>query len=546
MTFQLVGRRFFAISVILISGAVFFSPMSSARAQGLSEATVHIDRAVIAFEEKRFEDALKELQVALQVEPQNVEALYYQGIVYQTLNRPAEAQAALEKARSLRPANVDVAFQLGTLHFNQQDYDRAEPLLRLVFQSEPSRPNVGYYLGFMEFRKKNYREALRFLDANVPSDDNFAQLARFYSGLAMSSLGFPREGQVAIQQALRLQPVSPLTTPATRFSEVLQSAAERERAFSGELRLGVFYDTNVPAISSAGDIVSQAIQEGQPRQKSEGESVALNLSYVWLRKPDWEGTASYRFSQTYNNHLTEFNNQTHAPTLGIGYTSSLGTMPLMVGSQLSWDYTFLGNKKYSQRWTVNPYATLVESRSDSFSNYTTLLFRLQIKDFFNDDKVSRREVRDAVNYMVGPLHFLVFAGGRHYVKLGYQFDYDQAEGENWTYAGHRALVGGRYTLPWGDIWLKYDLDLHAQAHKFRHSLIPATATGTVKRKDLELVHQVSAGKDFVPDFLKSFAFCGSACSLGASVDYLYDNNRSNLGPFTYKRHVISTSLSWRF
>lgn len=527
---------------IFVFGLLFVFQVSCAWGQGLTEATVHIDRAVIAYEEKKFEFALKELQEALKLEPDNVEALYYQGIVYINLNRIPDAQATLEKARSLRPANNDITFQLGALYFNQEAYERAEPLLRQVSRTEPSRPNLGYYLGFIEYRKKNYREAIRFFEANVPSDNNFAQLTKFYSGLAMTSLGFPREGQGQIEQALRLQPVSPLTAPAQKFGEILKTAAQREKFFNGELRLGVFYDTNVPVVpTSSSDLVSQAIQEDQRRRKSEGELISLNLSYTWLKKLDWEGTVSYRFLQTYNNHLTEFNTQDHTPTVAIGYRSSLGEMPLILGSQFSYDFITLGNKRFSQRWILNPYVTLVERQSADVSHSTTLQFRLQAKDFFNDGDViqgppvGRSEVRDAVNYAIGPVHFVTFEEARHYLKLGYQFDYENAEGDNWTYTGNRLLAGGQYTLPsWAwDVRLRYDLELLWRSHKYKNSLLPATAPGTVRRRDTEPVHLFGVYKDFLSNFT-------------AGIEYLFDKNRSNLDPYTYKRHVITTSVTWRF
>ena len=519
---------------ILVLGISVSCGFSTAWSQGLSEATVHIDRAVIAYEEKKYEAALAELQEALKLEPENVEALFYQGVVFISLKRIPEAQTALEKARSLRPQNNDIAFQLGVLYFNREAYERAEPLLRQVFQSDPKRENLGYYLGFIEYRKKNYRDSLRFFEASVPSDSNFAQLTKFYSGLAISSLGFPREGQAQIDQALRLQPLSPLTTPAQRFGEILQTAAEKEKFFNGELRMGVYYDTNVPVVpASSSDIVAQAIQQGQRRQKSEGELASLNLSYAWLRKLDWEGTVSYRFLQTYNNHLTEFNTQDHTPNVGIAYRSLVAEMPLIFGSQFSSDFITLGNKRFSQRWILNPYLTLVENQGAVVSNSTTLLFRLQAKDFFNDRDVSRREVRDAINYAIGPIHFLVFEEGRHYLKLGYNFDYDKAEGEDWTYAGNRLLFGGQYTLPWWDVRLRYDLDVHWRSYKYKHSLLPATAPDTVKRRDTEPVHFFGVSKDFFTNFT-------------AAIEYLFDNNRSNLDSYTYKRHVVTTSVTWRF
>jgi tetratricopeptide (TPR) repeat protein len=534
MIFQ--SRRYSLLTpiAIVILGLAFIYGITPAESQGLSETTVRIDRAVVAYDAKQYEAALAELQEVLKLEPENVEALYYQGIVFISLKRLPEAQTALEKARSLRPQNNDIAFQLGVLYFNREAYERAEPPLHEVFQIDPRRENLGYYLGFIEYRKKNYREALRFFEANVPSDSSFAQLTKFYSGLATSSLGFPREGQAQIEQALRLQPLSPLTAPAQRFGEILQSAAQREKFFNGELRLGVFYDTNVPVVpTSSSDIVAQAIQENQPRRKSEGELASVNLSYTWLRKLDWEGTVSYRFLQTYNNHLTEFNTQDHTPNVGIAYRSSVAEMPLMLGSQFSYDFITLGNKRFSQRWILNPYLTLVENQSAGVSNSTTLQFRLQAKDFFNDRNVSRAEVRDAVNYAVGPVHFVVFEEGRHYLKLGYHFDYDKAEGEDWTYAGHRLLAGGQYTLPWWDLRLRYDVDVHWRSHKYKHSLLPATATDTVKRRDSEPVQVVGVSKDFLTNFT-------------AAIEYLFDRNNSNLAPFTYKRNVITTSVTWRF
>jgi hypothetical protein len=40
-------------------------------------------------------------------------------------------------------------------------------------------------------------------------------------------------------------------------------------------------------------------------------------------------------------------------------------------------------------------------------------------------------------------------------------------------------------------------------------------------------------KDFLTDFT-------------VSLEYLFDNNKSNLEPFEYKRHIVTTSVTWRF
>lgn len=518
---------------ILLSTAQLSVAWAQAQQEAEIAAAVFVDRAVVAYGDGKFDEALKELQEALRLNPESVDALYYQGLVYAALNRAGDARASLEKARGLHPTDLDVAFQLGVLFFNEKEYEKAEPFLRQVYGPEPTRPNIGYYLGFIEYRKKDYREALTLLRGNVPSDDNFAQLGRFYAGLAMSAMGFPREARAEIEEALRLQPVSPLTAPAQRFGEILQRAAEREKFFRGELRLGLFYDTNVTVTpTSSSDLTAQTLRErGKP--KSEGQLASLNLAYKWLKTPDWEGDASYRFLQTYNNHATDFNTQSHTPTVGVLYRTPMLDMLTITGLQYSYDFIFLGGNttknRFSERWIVNPYFTVVENAE----NLTTLQFRFQAKDFFNDRKVARREVRDALNYMVGPLHFFIFEQGQHSIKIGYQYDFDDAEGENWIYSGNRLLAGFQYTLPWYDIKLRYDLDHHWRFHEKKHSQLPTNATDTVRRRDREQTHLIGLAKDFWEDFT-------------VAIEYLFDKTKSNLAAFDFARHVVTTSLTWRF
>ena len=524
----------FQLVYSVLCGGQLSDAWAQAQEETANEAPVYVDRAIIHYQDKKFDEALKELRRALELDPQNTDALYYEGLAYAASNRAGEAQAAWEKARGLNPADLDVAFQLGVLYFNRQEYEKAEPSLRQVYGPEPTRPNIGYYLGFIEYRKKNYREALTFLRGNVASDEDFGQLTRFYAGLTLTALGFPREARAEIEDALRLQPVSPLTAPAQRFGEILQRAADREKFFRGEFRLGVFYDTNVPVVPNRSiDDTVNTIREDTRRKRSEGQLTSTNLSYKWLKTPDWEGDVSYRFLQTYNDHLARFNTQSHTPTVGINTRGSMpsafGDLAYIVGLQTTYDFILLGNRRFTERWIANPYLTVVEDPN----NLTTMQFRVQAKNFFRDRDFANREVRDAVNYMVGPLHYFLFEEGKHYVKLGYQYDTDKAEGENWIYWGNRLLFGFQYILPWEDIRFRYDLDAHWRYHKNKHSQLPTSATSTVHRTDREATHLVGLSKDFLTDFT-------------VALEYLFDKNKSNIASFKYDRHVVTTSLTWRF
>jgi len=192
----------------------------------------------------------------------------------------------------------------------------------------------------------------------------------------------------------------------------------------------------------------------------------------------------------------------------------------------------LGNTRFVQRWIVNPYFSI----SENSWTLTNIQFRFQPKDFFNDGDVAPREVRDALNYMIGPTHFFLFSGGRHYIKLGYQYDSADAKGANWSYWGNRLLVGLQYILPWWDIRFRFDLDFHWRNYKNKNSLLPADARFTNRRCDAEGVYFTSLSKDFA---IKSQNFT-------VSIDYLFDDNSSNLAAFDCVRNVATTSITWKF
>ena len=98
---------------LILAALIILLQPSFVLAQASPEATVYTDRAVLAYDANRYNEALKELKEALRLNPKSVDALYYHGLVLLALKRPSEALASLEKALKLRPGDVDVTFQLG-------------------------------------------------------------------------------------------------------------------------------------------------------------------------------------------------------------------------------------------------------------------------------------------------------------------------------------------------------------------------------------------------------------------------------------------------
>ncbi len=517
-----------AIAGLVLLGGVLAGTTSLGWAQVPSEADVYVDRGIVAFEAKQYGEALQAFQEALRLSPDNVNALYYSGLTYTVLQQYAAAQAVLEQAQKLAPQDPDVAFQLGVTYFLQQQYDKAEPLFRQVYAVQPQRVNLGYYLGFLEYRKRAYREALGFFRATVPSDENFAQLTRFYAGLSLSALGFAGQARSEIEEALRLQPTSPLTTPAERFREVLGPAVRAERNFHVDAKVGVYYDSNVAVVPGpSGDIVAQAAR--QAAHRSPGELGYVRFEYVPLRTPDWEASLSSSVLQTLNNDVSGFNTTDVTGGGALAYKTRIRDIPTVAGLDFVYDYFALSGHNFLNQYTLTPFTSLVWNAL----NLSQVQVRFQGQDFMNQNLVTTADNRDGFDYMAGAIHFFRFQGDQHFVKLGYQFDWDQTKGDNWTYLGNRFLVGFQYTLPWWGLRLRDDFDAHLRDYRHLHSYLPVGCAPCIHRSDKELNNLLSLSKDL-------------PYNITLSLEYLYDRNMSNLALYDYTRHVVSFNVSWRY
>ena len=492
-----------------------------------SEADVYIAQAILDYDNKRYPEALALLNDALKQDPDNLDALYYSGLVHLAQKNPALAIESFEKARAKSPADPVVRYQLGVAYFLLEQYDKSEPLLSGVFKELPRLENLGYYVGFMRYRQKNYDGALDAFKTGTSTDPTMQQLTKFYAGLTLGILGLSERAIAEVDEALRLQPASPLTGPAERIRDTIVKAREREQRLRAEIRIGVTYDDNVsinPQPST--DPTAESIRTRMNR--TPGEIASVRVDYSWFRNGPWEATATYSFFQVLNNNhnLSEFNIQDHLIALGGFYRGAVRELPYQLGLQYNYDYLMLNNHAFLDRHTATAFGTLVENAG----NLTTLVGRLQFKNFLQDAATSPSFNRDARNWMVGPTHVFRFEGDKHLIRLGYQFDYEDTEGNDFAYVGHRALTGGQYTLPWGETRLRYDYEIHFR--DYPHTLA-LTSPGSMTRKDTEQLHAFRIEKP-LPN------------NLTLSTEYQGTFSQSNIASFNFHRNVFSLILTWTY
>jgi tetratricopeptide (TPR) repeat protein len=464
------------------------------------------------------------------MEPEHREALYYTGVVHMARGRPEEAIPFLERALAKAPNNVPIIFQLGLAHFARQDYDRAQPLLERAFRADPGLDGLGYYVGFLRYRNKDYRGALNAFRGGRVSNPQLQQLTRLYTGLALAGSGLTSQATAELQEAVRLAPASAVTSSVERLRDTIVAARQAERRLAIELRLGFFYDDNVAVVPDAEPSVPATGILRHPKHESTGELFGARIDYVFFRAGAFDASAGYSFFGTYNNDLPSFNVTDHLGTLSSAYRRTLASMPLQLSSQYAFDILFLNEDEFVRRHSVTLSGALVESDR----HLTQLYGRYQRKDFNElPPRPDRRDIRDANNYMGGFLHLLRFSQDRHFIKAGYQLDYEDAEGANFEYVGHRVLFGGQYTLPWKSIRLKYDFDVHIRDYSNTNTVAVLTGQSAKKRQDEEFTNIARIEVPLPVGFT-------------VAAEYQSSINQSNVAVFDYTRNVVSVTLTWNY
>jgi len=535
------------LAVLLCAAIANAAQAPAAPVEEKGEADVLVARAVVAYEEKQYEDALAALQEALQLDAENVDAHYYTGLVRAAMGQPEQAIEAFEKARALHPTDDAIQFQLGLVYFSLGKYDQAQPLLESVFARDPKLNGLGYYVGFMRYRNKDYQGALRAFRAGASTDLNIQQLTLFYTGLALGILGLPERAAREIGEALKLQPASPLTGPAERLQQSIATARERERPLRLSLRVGGFWDDNVSVIpQSSPDPLVQLLRD--QKHTSPGWLGALRADYSFLRIGALVATATYSVFTTQNNDINKFSIVDNLGGLGATYRgaweSPFGVLPYQAALQYTYDYLTLGGDEFVTRHTVSPFFTLIEGER----NLTSLQLQYQHKRYALSPNPIQAEKRDGSNFMAGFLHVIRLGGDKHLLKFGYQADWDLIQGSDFTYFGSRVLAGGQYTFPWekpfGNLRLTYDFDVHFRNYRNVNTTLPVLSPNTTARQDTEYTHvlrliypltgNVPSLTDKIPG------------TLSVSADFQTTVAKSKLEVFTFNRNVASLSLIWSY
>jgi len=177
-------------------------------AQRANLAQYAILQAARHLQDKRYDDAIKEFNKALALDPQNTTALDYIGKINLSLENYEEAIRTYRNWVSYQPNSVEARVALGNAYLQDKQYAESEQEFRYAARLDPNSPLADYTLGIQYLITDRLPEAeaqFRKVQRIAPGDSNV-----YYSlGALYNKQEKYDEAVRSLTQALNLKPNFP-------------------------------------------------------------------------------------------------------------------------------------------------------------------------------------------------------------------------------------------------------------------------------------------------------------------------------------------------
>jgi tetratricopeptide (TPR) repeat protein len=197
-------------------------------------ADYHYMRARLFFLSERKEDALQEINLASQMEPQNPIYLLTAGRFYQKYGDQQKALSVLERAAQLAPDLAEIPYSISVSYFITDDFDQAANFSARALQIDPAFDRALFLLGIGRFAQGNFVEAERSLTRALTLKPRNPFHNCFF-GMLLISENRLDEALWYLQKTLTIDPSYPLAhyelgRVLERSGKYEEARAELERA----------------------------------------------------------------------------------------------------------------------------------------------------------------------------------------------------------------------------------------------------------------------------------------------------------------------------
>jgi tetratricopeptide (TPR) repeat protein len=215
-------------------------PAKTLRQPPRHKPDINIDRAQIAWEERRYEDAIRHYESALARDPQNPVLLVDVARTYALRYRYADAQQLIERAQALHPDDAHLHEMLGRSYVQIQQFDRAIACYRRALElapTSPTRPQTLLELSKMLERLHDLEGARKSVLEALELAPGFEK-ARYMLAIIDRRAGDVSTAEARLRELIdaRRAPPGVIADSWYQLAAIFDSAGRHDEAFEALLR----------------------------------------------------------------------------------------------------------------------------------------------------------------------------------------------------------------------------------------------------------------------------------------------------------------------
>ncbi len=405
----------------------------------------------------------------------------------------------------------------GAVAFKENRFEEAIAGFEALLHDHPGDTAILRYIGISYDRLGQFEQALAAFEKGLATDPDNAVL-HFFLGISAFKLHDIERSKAAFAKVTALSPDTVYGKRAQNYLDALnQQAATYERPGAPRrwdlyMQVGSQYDDNVRI---AADIVGGDKNSAVMFQYVAG-------GYDIFRDGPWQLRAEA--SSYHNQHIDRTHKALDLSTaeggIKLAYSGSIFGRPITPSLRYGWQLVWVDQNEFSDNHRVNT------SISVNFTDntLTQLTHELGIDNFREDGFDPDISGRDGFVNTFGLSQYFFFGQRQHYVWASYLFKLNDADGVNFDFHGHEAILGGSFALPY-----KFRIDLSG---RYAYEMYDHTL-GPTDRRDARLGYSAAVSREITE---------GLAFSLG----YSFTDVDSNLEVLEYDRGILSLNLGYRF
>lgn len=486
---------------LLVVFLLFF--MMTVSAHGADEkGSAYYDFGVFAYEDGDYDDALKNLQQALQLNPSNPFYQHYLGKILFKLERYQDALVQFDAAVKVSPDVPGLKYDLASLYSKMEDYQKAAPIFMEVAAREPENVLAHYHAGISNFKLERYEEALPFLIAAAEISPTLKANGYYYAGICDLKLG---EIDRAAERFIYVRDTADsaiLQQNAVKWLQVVAQRRKSLRPYSLSFRLGRQYDDNV---------LLEPLED-QGLFTDEGDWVTrgfLTGRYSFWQNRNYSLDVGYNHYQTDYDHLDQYN--LVAGTLSLFFKYRLPSYTL--GFAYRPALYLIDFENYMLRQQLQPEVTKQWGEN--------VLTRFSYSYYVNNHFQSKNRNGHTNEFSLEGYYSLPDKGWQMFGGLGYE-NHSASHPDN-NYYQLRARLGISMPVVW-DVALTATCGYSDREHDSVDSVYAVT------REDRKWQASLSLSRKFIYDWLNIIG------------ELQYTKNNSNILNFEYRRNTATIAL----